>query len=233
MSELMSACRSCMASIIAILEEDVVFSLPHARQVSNVGIFRLNSIFCANCLLSSACAHASKVLNVAFVIPFFSFLLIHPDKQLSNTFRRNVTSRTPPSGSRNSSRRAFPLRPIWQPRRTVSTTCSPSCHTALASLCSTGTYLNLESCSTAALQGADKKGVYVACVLVFVMHLCLCLCRLLQRDQHDHPCLFVFVMLARSCLCRLLQQPCRTEEDIERGMAGAAAAFKRACPSRP
>jgi hypothetical protein len=85
----------------------------------------------------------------------------------------------------------------------------------------------------AALQGAAKKGVYVACVLVFVMHSCLCLCRLLQRDQHDHPCLFVFVMLARSCLCRLLQQPCRTEEDIERGMAGAAAAFKRACPSRP
>ena len=52
----------------------------------------------------------------------------------------------------------------------------------------------------AALQGAAKKGVYAACVLVFVMHSCL-------------------------CLCRLLQHPCRTEEDIERGMAGAAAAF--------
>ena len=71
--------------------------------------------------------------------------------------------------------------------------------------------------ATAALQGAAKKGVSVACVLVFVMHSCLCLCRLLQRDQHDHTCLFVFVMHARSCLCRLLQQPCRTEEDIDTG----------------
>ena len=71
--------------------------------------------------------------------------------------------------------------------------------------------------ATAALQGAAKKGVSVACVLEFVLHSCLCLCRLLQRDQHDHTCLFVFVMHARSCLCRLLQQPCRTEEDIDTG----------------
>jgi hypothetical protein len=71
--------------------------------------------------------------------------------------------------------------------------------------------------ATAALQGAAKKGVSVACVLVFVMHSCLCLCRLLQRDQHDHTCMFVFVMPARSCLCRLLQHPCRKEEDIDKG----------------
>jgi hypothetical protein len=61
-----------------------------------------------------------------------------------------------------------------------------------------------------------RRGVSVACVLVFVMHSCLCLCRLLQRDQHDHTCLFVFVMLARSCLYRLLQHPCRKEVDIDK-----------------
>ena len=70
----------------------------------------------------------------------------------------------------------------------------------------------------AALQGAAKKGVYVACVLEFVLPSCLCLCGLLQRDQHDHTGLFVFVMPARSCLCRLLQQPCRTEDAIDMGM---------------
>ena len=51
-----------------------------------------------------------------------------------------------------------------------------------------------------------KRGVYVACVLVFVMHACLCLCRLLQRGQHDDACLLVFVMHACSCLFRLLQR---------------------------
>ena len=71
--------------------------------------------------------------------------------------------------------------------------------------------------ATAALQGAAKKGVYVACVLVFVMHACLCLCRLLQRGQHDDTCLFVFVMHARSCLCRLLQHPCRKTAEINKG----------------
>jgi hypothetical protein len=52
--------------------------------------------------------------------------------------------------------------------------------------------------ATAAFQGAAKKGVSVACVLVFVMHACLCLCRLLQRGQHDAACLLVFVMHACS-----------------------------------
>ena len=78
--------------------------------------------------------------------------------------------------------------------------------------------------ATAALQGAAKKGVYVACVLVFVMHACMCLCWLWQRDQHDDTCLFVFVMHARSCLCRLLQPPCRKEEDINKGAAVKGAA---------
>ena len=54
-------------------------------------------------------------------------------------------------------------------------------------------------------------------MLVFVMHACLCLCSLLQRDQHNDTCLFVFVMRARWCLCRLLQPPCRKEEDIDKG----------------
>ena len=84
---------------------------------------------------------------------------------------------------------------------------------------------DLPTRATAAFKGAATKGVYVACVLVFVMNACLCLCRLLRRDQHDDTCLFVFVMHARSCLCRLLQPQCRKEEDIERGMAGAAAVF--------
>jgi hypothetical protein len=70
---------------------------------------------------------------------------------------------------------------------------------------------------TAAFKGAATKVVYVTCVLVFVMHACLCLCRLLQRDQHDATCLFVFVMHARSCLCRLLQPQCRKEDDIDKG----------------
>ena len=71
--------------------------------------------------------------------------------------------------------------------------------------------------ATAALQGAARKGVYIACVLVFVMHACMCLCRLWQRDQHDDMCLFVFVMHARSCLCRLLQHPCRKTAEINKG----------------
>ena len=65
---------------------------------------------------------------------------------------------------------------------------------------------DLPTRATAALRGAAKTGVYVACVLVFVMHECLCLCRLLQRGQHDDACLLVFVMHACSCLCRLLQR---------------------------
>ena len=71
--------------------------------------------------------------------------------------------------------------------------------------------------ATAAFKGAATKGVYVACVLVFVMHACMCLCWLWQRDQHDDTCLFVFVMQARSCLCRLFQHQCRKEEDIDKG----------------
>jgi hypothetical protein len=71
-----------------------------------------------------------------------------------------------------------------------------------------------------AFKGAATKRVYVACVLVFVMHACLCLCRLLQRDQHDDTCLFVFVCDACALvLCRLLHPQCRKEQDIERGMA--------------
>jgi hypothetical protein len=58
----------------------------------------------------------------------------------------------------------------------------------------------------------------------FMLRACLCLCRLWQRDQHDHTCLFVFVMHARSCLCRLLQPPCRKEEDINKGAAVKGAA---------
>ena len=65
---------------------------------------------------------------------------------------------------------------------------------------------DLPTRATTAFKGAAKKGVYVACVLVFVMHACLCLCRLLQRGQHDDACLLVFVMHACSCLCRLLQR---------------------------
>ena len=65
---------------------------------------------------------------------------------------------------------------------------------------------DLPTRATTAFKGAAKKGVYVACVLVFVMHVCLCLCRLLQRGQHDVACLLVFVMHACSCLCRLLQR---------------------------
>ena len=45
--------------------------------------------------------------------------------------------------------------------------------------------------ATAAFKGAAKKGVYVTCVLGFVMHACLCLSRLLQRGQHDDACLLV------------------------------------------
>ena len=52
-------------------------------------------------------------------------------------------------------------------------------------------------------KGAAKKGVYVACVLVFVMHACLCLCRLLQRGQHDDACVLVLgPALAATPTCR-------------------------------
>ena len=45
-----------------------------------------------------------------------------------------------------------------------------------------GGYLqDLPTRATAAFQGAATTGLYVACVLVFVLHACLCLCRLLQR----------------------------------------------------
>jgi hypothetical protein len=75
-------------------------------------------------------------------------------------------------------------------------------------LSTTRATLNLSTtrATAAPFQGAAKTGVYVACVLVFVLHACLCLCRLLQRGQHDDACLLVFVMHACSCLCRLLQR---------------------------
>jgi hypothetical protein len=62
-------------------------------------------------------------------------------------------------------------------------------------------------------------------VVVFVMHACLCLCSLLQRDHHNDTCLFVFVMHARSCLCRLLQPQCRKEEDIDKGDSRSSRSF--------
>jgi hypothetical protein len=65
---------------------------------------------------------------------------------------------------------------------------------------------DLPTRATTAFKGATKKGVSVACVLVFVLHACLCLCRLLHRGQYDDACLLVFVMHACSCLCRLLQR---------------------------
>jgi hypothetical protein len=52
-------------------------------------------------------------------------------------------------------------------------------------------------------------------------------CKIKAQISSPPPFVSFAVLHARSCLCRLLQHPCRTEEDIERGMAGAAAAFKR------
>jgi hypothetical protein len=81
---------------------------------------------------------------------------------------------------------------------------------------------DLPTRATTAFKGAAKKGVYVPCVLVFVMHACLCLSRLLQRGQHDDACLLVFVMHASSCLCRLLQRGTQPGalELVEEGLGG-------------